>query len=84
MHVWALCMRVFALSARACRCMHVHIPCMCNCMRFAQPTRVTGCDAHACGCAGDGKPQLLRLTAFNQLCELLSDRLVSSRSVRLH
>jgi len=26
---------------------------------------------------GDGKPQLLRLTAFNQLCELLSDRLES-------
>lgn len=27
--------------------------------------------------AGNGKPQLLRLTAFNQLCEILSDRLVS-------
>ena len=28
--------------------------------------------------AGDGRPQLLRVQAFNQLSELLSDRLVSS------
>lgn len=25
--------------------------------------------------AGDGQPRLLRLQAFNQLCELLSDRI---------
>ena len=30
----------------------------------------------ACIHLGDGRPQLLRPQAFNQLCELLSDRLV--------
>ncbi len=29
--------------------------------------------------AGSGKPQLLRVMAFNQLCELLSDRLEAGR-----
>jgi hypothetical protein len=33
-------------------------------------------DAYAM-CVGDGKPQLLRVMAFNQLCELLFDRLES-------
>ena len=30
----------------------------------------------ACLPAGDGRPQLLRVQAFNQLAEILSDRLV--------